>query len=687
MNAKNPVLTFYFIAVSLIVFMGCSVSETDHAVVKNKNIILEFNSNMQGRLTADFSGDSKQICDYVISEQILISGKPLAGFSLDNIKKSGIMDEAGKGTQWVIVGLNDSVKMEITITVYDGFPTMLISQTAYTNMGQSPLIVTGWKSQAYTISADSSCGSAESFWSFHGSSHSDRRNWILPLVSGFYQENYMGMNASDYGGGTPVADIWRADAGIAVGHVEMVPRLVSIPVSMPAVDKAQLCILKKINQSLDPGKTLKTDRTFVAVHQGDCFASLKQYSLFMQKQGIHMPEYRDSQYEPIWCAWGFERDFKTEQIYAALPKAKQLGFEWAVLDDGYQLAEGDWRLIPSKFPEGDASMRAFVDEIHRQGMKAKLWWAPMAVDPGTPLFEEHPEYLLHNEDGSTRDIEWWDAKYLCPAVPEVQELTRQQVIHFMKDWGYDGLKIDGQHLNAAPPCYNPAHHHPSPEASVQAVAEFFKMIYETAKSINPDAVVEICPCGDMYAYHTLPYNNQPVASDPLSSFQIRMKGKVFKALMGPDVPYYGDHVEHTDTKTDFATTVGIGGVIGTKFTWPMGSKPGSRVDLTPDKEAYFKKWVRIYKEKMLPKGTYLGELYDIGFDHPETHAIQKGDTLFYAMYADPFEGTVPFRGLKSGSYDIYDYVNDQRLGRVQGPVGSLNVQFSGNLLIMAVPVP
>jgi len=27
------------------------------------------------------------------------------------------------------------------------------------------------------------------------------------------------------------------------------------------------------------------------------------------------------------------------------------------------------------------------------------------------------------------------------------------------DWGFDGLKLDGQHMNGVPVCYNPAHHH------------------------------------------------------------------------------------------------------------------------------------------------------------------------------------------------------------------------------------
>ena len=40
------------------------------------------------------------------------------------------------------------------------------------------------------------------------------------------------MNASDYGGGTPVVDVWRRDFGLAVGHVETVPKLVALPLTM-----------------------------------------------------------------------------------------------------------------------------------------------------------------------------------------------------------------------------------------------------------------------------------------------------------------------------------------------------------------------------------------------------------------------------------------------------------------------
>ena len=33
---------------------------------------------------------------------------------------------------------------------------------------------------------------------------------------------------TDYGGGTPVVDVWRRDYGLATGHVETVPKLVAL---------------------------------------------------------------------------------------------------------------------------------------------------------------------------------------------------------------------------------------------------------------------------------------------------------------------------------------------------------------------------------------------------------------------------------------------------------------------------
>jgi alpha-galactosidase len=332
-------------------------------------------------------------------------------------------------------------------------------------------------------------------------------------------------------------------------------------------------------------------------------------------------------------------------------------------------------------------MKALVDRIHAAGLKAQLWWAPMGADAGSRTERDHPDWLLRNADGSTRKITWWDSQYLCPAVEGVREDAAAFARKALGEWGFDGLKVDGQHLNAAPECFNPAHAHASPAAAHEGVPGFFKAIWDAAQAVKPGAVIEICPCGTGYSYFTLPYLNMTVASDPESSWQIRSKGKTLKALAGDGIAYFGDHVEMSDGGEDFASTFGVGGVIGTNFAWP--GAPGEKdpkLLLTPKREKTWARWVALYEDLRLSQGEYLGDLYDIGFDRPEAHAISKGNTFYYAFYAPRHAGFVELRGLAPDTtYAVRDYVNGVELGRVKGPVASLSVRFSQSLLLEASP--
>jgi alpha-galactosidase len=217
---------------------------------------------------------------------------------------------------------------------------------------------------------------------------------------------------------------------------------------------------------------------------------------------------------------------------------RKLGIDWIVLDYGWDIGVGDYYLPEEKFPNGEADMREVVDKIHEVGAKAKLWWMPLSVHPCTDMFQKHAEYLLLKEDESPVYIEFWRSFFLCPASKEVQNLTRDFVIKAIKDWGWEGLKIDGNNLNSVPPCYNAQHNHAYPEESVEKLPEFFKVIYETVLEINPEAVVEICPCGTNQSFYILPYMNQSVSSDPSTSWQIRQKGKTLTALTQQKVIFF-----------------------------------------------------------------------------------------------------------------------------------------------------
>ena len=65
---------------------------------------------------------------------------------------------------------------------------------------------------------------------------------------------------------------------------------------------------------------------------------------------------------------------------------------------------------------------------------------------------------------------------------------------------------------------------------------------------------------------------------------------------------------------------------------------------------------------MLSRGEYLGDLYDIGFDRPESHAIRKDGQMYYAFYARHWNGTVELRGLESRDDGVVDDVTTKTSG-------------------------
>jgi alpha-galactosidase len=197
--------------------------------------------------------------------------------------------------------------------------------------------------------------------------------------------------------------------------------------------------------------------------------------------------------------------------------------------------------------------------------------------------------------------------------------------------------------------------------------------------------------------------DQAVTADPVGSVQVRRRIKMYKALLGPNAAIYGDHVElsritgantdnEQDVGDDFASTLGTGGVLGTKFTWPDYGPKLKNVYLNPGKEEHWKKWIALYNEKMLSKGNFL-DLYVYGYDAPEAYVIEKGGAMYYAFYAPTgadkssdgvkWSGEVELRGLEQRSYHVTDYVHNRDYGTVTGPTAKLRVDFTESLLLEA----
>lgn len=680
----RPILSSFCILLLLIVF-SCSKKDIQ---ITSGNLVMEFNNKMLVKITSTDPGAKALMNGFTASEYLVgkkfnskeykvTDSEESESNGIKNYTLSGTAEEEGK-----------IVRKIVEISIDPEFPNLALMNVIYVNTGKKSISITGWVNNNYNIQAQ---GDKPSFWSFQGSSSSRRPDWILPVDSGYSKQNFMGMTSTDYGGGIPAIDLWRKDAGIMIGHTELVPRLVSLPVEMDRYDGyATIAVQYEYPDPVDfkPNDTIRTYTTFVSVHKGDFFTSMQQYSKLMQKRGIKFNPSPPEAFEPVWCAWGYGRGFTFKDVLGTLPKVKEMGIKWVDVDDGYQIAEGDWNVNTKKYPGGNADMKHLIDAIHAQGMKAKLWWAPLAVDQGTELLKKDPGILLRRRDGSPEYITYWDSYYMAPTYKGTIDHTKEVVNMFINEWGYDGLKMDGQHLNAVAPDYNYRRHGAKyPEEASEKLPDFFRMIREEATAIKPDAVLQICPCGCAVSFYNIPLMNQAVASDPVSSAQNRQKGKTYKAI-NPQLAYYADHVELTDNGDDFASQIGIGAVLGTKFTWPENKKNArsNRNFLTPEKEVIWKKWFDLNRKIMLSKGTYLGGLYDIGYDKPETHVINKGDTLFYAFYAKEWKGNIEFRGLTGSKYLIKDYVNNVDIGSVSIDNPVIEANFVRSLLVEAIPV-
>ena len=692
MQRKLVVYKRFAIALSIVFtavlsFISCSGNDEKVVLsVDNGHLVLEINQKLETRIVTSWEGVKPIMDNFQASEQLEINDKRILKFKYSEHEElpltGGLI-----GKQWVIKGNYSegeiSIDKKMIITSYDKYPDLLTTKVLYTNRSGKELFVNKWINNGYDILSQ---GDTPAFWAFQGSSSTERDDWIKPLEPGFYQKNYMGMNDSDYGGGIPVTSIWRRDINVAIGHLDLVPKLVNLPTEFPGDGlQAGIAVSKDFDERtvFAQDQVVETLETFVSITKGDYFVNLQRYSSLMQDKGIKMVEREESAFEPIWCAWGYEREFTLNEIVNTLPKVKELGIKWAVLDDGFQIAEGDWDANPDKFPQGNREIKKLVDVIHSYGLKAKIWWTPLAADPHSNALKKDSDMMITLKNGSPQFITWWNAYYLSPSKEKTIEHTKDIINLFMDEWGFDGLKMDGQHMNAVDLDYSLD----NPETAPESVPKFFQMIYDTSRKLKPHAVVENCPCGTCMSFFNMASMNQAVSSDPTSSWQIRHKGKTYKALI-PQTAYYGDHVELSDNGDDFATSFGIGAVLGTKFTWPQDNpKAEGKYLLTPEKEIIWKKWFSLYNEKMLSKEPYLGELYDIGYDKPETHVIEKNGTLYYAFYDKDWNGAITLKGLEdSTKYAIKDYFNEVDLGEISGGDPILKVKFKDYLLIEASPL-
>ena len=92
-------------------------------------------------------------------------------------------------------------------------------------------------------------------------------------------------------------------------------------------------------------------------------------------------------------------NFDEDKLLSLAQKAKDVGIELFVLDDGWfghrnsdNSSLGDWYVNTEKLPNG---LKNLVDKINGLGLKFGLWFEPEMISPDSDLYRKHPDWCLH----------------------------------------------------------------------------------------------------------------------------------------------------------------------------------------------------------------------------------------------------------------------------------------------------
>ena len=95
-------------------------------------------------------------------------------------------------------------------------------------------------------------------------------------------------------------------------------------------------------------------------------------------------------------------DFDQKRILDIAGKARELGIELFVLDDGWfgkrdddTTSLGDWYPDRTKLPEGIAGLS---EKIEAMGMRFGLWFEPEMISRDSGLYRAHPDWMLGSTD-------------------------------------------------------------------------------------------------------------------------------------------------------------------------------------------------------------------------------------------------------------------------------------------------
>lgn len=101
-----------------------------------------------------------------------------------------------------------------------------------------------------------------------------------------------------------------------------------------------------------------------------------------------------------WCSWYYHYENMSQQIldgFLADLDTDRTDFRYIQLDAGYTAHIGDWLTFNHRYPEG---LKKAASSIIDAGYAAGIWIAPFMVGDCSEVYNDHPDWVLRNPDGT-----------------------------------------------------------------------------------------------------------------------------------------------------------------------------------------------------------------------------------------------------------------------------------------------
>lgn len=153
---------------------------------------------------------------------------------------------------------------------------------------------------------------------------------------------------------------------------------------------------------LKPGESFQTPEVLIA-YSNEGMTGLSQAFHDLIRTRIVRGYWRDRSRPILLNNWeATAMTFDEELILNIAKKAKEVGVELFVLDDGWFGARdnehaglGDWYVNTNKLPNG---IKGLSEKVEAMGLKFGLWIEPEMVNKDSDLYRAHPDYILGAPD-------------------------------------------------------------------------------------------------------------------------------------------------------------------------------------------------------------------------------------------------------------------------------------------------